>query len=236
MERWSSSLGFVLAAIGSAVGIGNIWRFSSVLGQNGGGAYLVPYLIARFLCAVPLMVLELSVGRSFRGTVVTAFHALGPRARFIGWFIAGVITLILSYYLVITGWTLAFSWFAFAGQPLDFPAFSSSLLPVFFFLLSILLTGIIVSAGIRKGIERITTVLIPFVFVLLIGMAAFAATLPGFQAGLAYLFTNGHKPLAMRRLFYKVRADEKTRWVSINYQHCPVCLATIMDTISPAWW
>lgn len=189
MERWSSSPGFILAAIGSAVGIGNVWRFSSVLGQNGGGAYLVPYLTACFLCAVPLMVLELSAGRSFRGTVVSSFRALGPRARLIGWFIAGVISLILSYYLVITGWTLAFSWFAFSGQPLDFPAFTSSLLPVFFFLLSLLLTALIVSAGIRKGIERITTIFIPFIFVLLIGMAAFAATLPGFQAGVAYLFT-----------------------------------------------
>jgi NSS family neurotransmitter:Na+ symporter len=189
MERWSSHLGFILAAIGSAVGIGNVWRFSSVLGQNGGGAYLVPYLTACFLCAVPLMVLELSVGRSFRGTVVSSFRALGPRARLIGWFIAGVLFLILSYYLVVTGWTLAFSWFAASGQALDFAGFTSSLLPVFFFLLSLILTALIVSAGIRKGIERITTIFIPFIFVLLIGMAAFAATLPGFQAGVAYLFT-----------------------------------------------
>ncbi len=77
MERWSSSLGFLLAAIGSAVGIGNIWRFSAVVGQNGGGAYLIPYLLAVFLFALPLMILEISMGRRFRGTVVST---LGGKA------------------------------------------------------------------------------------------------------------------------------------------------------------
>lgn len=72
MERWSSRIGFMLAAIGSAVGIGNIWRFSSVVGQNGGGAYLVPYLLAVLCFAVPLMVLEMSVGRHLRADVVSS--------------------------------------------------------------------------------------------------------------------------------------------------------------------
>lgn len=68
-ERWGSRLGFLLATVGAAVGLGNIWRFSAVVGQNGGGAYLVPYLIAAFVCAVPLLVLELSVGRRLRTDV-----------------------------------------------------------------------------------------------------------------------------------------------------------------------
>ena len=66
MERWSSRFGFLLAAIGAAVGLGNIWRFSAVVGQNGGGAYLVPFLLAAFVFAVPLLVLEIAVGRSLR--------------------------------------------------------------------------------------------------------------------------------------------------------------------------
>jgi NSS family neurotransmitter:Na+ symporter len=189
MERWSSRLGFVLATIGSAVGIGNVWRFSSVLGQNGGGAYLIPYLLACFICAVPLMVLELSAGRYFHGTVVSTFAGLGRRMRMIGWFIVGVISLILSYYLVITGWTLAYSWFSLIGEQIDFSAFSASPTPVLFFIISVVITGLIVSLGVRRGIERLTTILIPFIFILLVGMAIYVTTLSGYREGVVYLFT-----------------------------------------------
>jgi NSS family neurotransmitter:Na+ symporter len=195
VERWSSRIGFLLATIGSAVGIGNVWRFSSILGQNGGGAYLVPYLCACFLCAVPLMVLELSVGRQFRGTVITTFQQLGPRSHILGWFIAGVLSLILSYYLVITGWTMAFSWYAISGQALDFSAFSSSPLPILFFLLSAGITALIVSAGVRGGIERIAIILIPFVFLLLAGMAIYVTTLTGWGDGIRYVFTPDYSVL-----------------------------------------
>ncbi|PKG31384.1 MAG: sodium-dependent transporter, partial [Methanoregula sp.] len=78
MERWSSHIGFILAAVGAAVGIGNIWRFPALLGQNGGGAYLIPYLIAVFFFALPLMILEIAIGRHFRGTVVSSFKAVRP--------------------------------------------------------------------------------------------------------------------------------------------------------------
>ncbi|MDD5025565.1 MAG: hypothetical protein PHN79_10745 [Methanoregula sp.] len=84
MERWSSPIGFILAAIGAAVGIGNIWRFFAVLGQNGGGAYQIPYFIAVFVFALPLMILEIAIGRRFRGTVVSAFGAVRPKFRIIG--------------------------------------------------------------------------------------------------------------------------------------------------------
>jgi NSS family neurotransmitter:Na+ symporter len=196
MERWSSRLGFILATIGSAVGIGNVWRFSSILGQNGGGAYLIPYLLACFVCAVPLMILELSAGRHFHGTVVSTFAALGRRMNTLGWFIVGVISLILSYYLVITGWTLAFSWYSLTGESVSFSTFSGSLVPLLFFILSVLLTGLIVSFGIKKGIERLTTVLIPCIFILLVGMVLYVTTLSGFRSGVTYLFTPDFSVLA----------------------------------------
>jgi NSS family neurotransmitter:Na+ symporter len=189
MEQWSSRLGFILATIGSAVGIGNVWRFSSVLGQNGGGAYLIPYLLACFVCAVPLMILELSAGRHFHGTVVSTFANLGKRMHAIGWFIVGVISLILSYYLVITGWTLAYSWFSLTGQQVAFAAFSVSPSPILFFVISVIITSLIVSLGVQKGIERLTTILIPFIFILLAGMAIYVTTLSGYREGVAYLFT-----------------------------------------------
>ncbi|MDD1653639.1 MAG: sodium-dependent transporter, partial [Methanomicrobiales archaeon] len=189
MEQWSSRLGFLLAAIGSAVGIGNIWRFSSVVGQNGGGAYLIPYLLAVFVCGVPLLALEMAAGRHFRGDVVAVFHAVRERFRIIGWFICVVVFLILSYYLVITGWTLAYLVFAATGAAVSFDGFTGSLLPVLFFLLAALATGGIISLGVRGGIERITTVLLPLIYLILGVMVVYAVTLPGFSDGIAYFLT-----------------------------------------------
>lgn len=189
MEHWSSRLGFILASIGSAVGIGNIWRFSSVVGQNGGGAYLIPYLLAVFLCGVPLMILEFAIGRSTGGSLISAFGSRGRYFNIAGWLVCTVVFLILSYYLVVTGWTVAFALFSAGGVFLSFHEFTSSLLPVAFFLLSVAITGAIVSFGIRKGIERITTILIPLCFLILLGLVAFTSTLPGFSDALAYLFT-----------------------------------------------
>jgi NSS family neurotransmitter:Na+ symporter len=88
-ERWSSRLGFLLATVGAAVGLGNVWRFSAVVGQNGGGAYLLPYLLAAVTCAVPLLVLELAVGRTLRTDVVSAFRSVRPSYAAFGWLVAG---------------------------------------------------------------------------------------------------------------------------------------------------
>ena len=130
MERWSSRLGFVLAAVGAAVGLGNIWRFSAVVGQNGGGAYLVPYLLAAFALAVPLLILELSVGRALRLDVVAAFRSVRREFAVLGWVVAGSVLLILSYYLVLTGWVLAFLVDAVGGGGLSFAGFTGTLWPV----------------------------------------------------------------------------------------------------------
>ena len=101
-EEWSSPLGFILASIGSAVGIGNIWRFPYIVGANGGGAFLVPYLISVLLFGLPLMVLEFAIGRSTGRSAVSAFQSLGQRFSAAGLAIVVIVSLILSYYLVIT--------------------------------------------------------------------------------------------------------------------------------------
>jgi NSS family neurotransmitter:Na+ symporter len=189
MERWSSHLGFILATIGAAVGIGNIWRFSSLVGQNGGGAFLIPYLIAVFIFALPLMILEITMGRRFRGTVVSAFSALRPQFRILGWFICAVVFLILSYYIVITGWTLAYATFSALGTTTSFATFTGSYIPVVFGLLAILLTGMVVSFGIQKGIERIAIILVPLMIGILILMAVFCTTLSGFWEAVLFIFT-----------------------------------------------
>ncbi|HSD58838.1 MAG TPA: sodium-dependent transporter [Methanotrichaceae archaeon] len=189
MDRWSSKTGFILAAIGSAVGIGNIWRFSAVAGQSGGGAYLIPYLLAVFAFAMPLMILELAVGRHLRGDVVTAFGSVRKEFKILGWIVCAIVFLILSYYLVITGWTLAYTGFSLMNQIVDFSEFTSSYMPVVCFFISAIAMGLIVSLGIKDGIERVVRILIPVSFVILICLAVFSASLRGFDQGVRFLFT-----------------------------------------------
>jgi len=187
--RWSSRFGFILATVGAAVGLGNIWRFSAVVGQNGGGAYLVPYLIAAFVCAVPMLVLELAVGRRLRTDVVSAFRSVGTTYTALGWLILGGVLLILSYYLVLTGWVLGFFLSWLAGSQTTFVPFSASWLPVAYFVVATAVTGGVVSMGVRGGIERMSKVVMPTVFLLLVALALYAVTLSEWNQAVAFLFT-----------------------------------------------
>ncbi len=189
MEQWSSRLGFILAAIGAAVGLGNIWRFPAVVGQNGGGAYLVPYLIAAFAFAIPLMIMEVSVGRSLKADVVTACRRIKPRFEILGWLIGGSVLAVLSYYLVITGWVLAFFLFSATGQETSFEAFTDGLAPIAFFIVSTVIVGGIVMLGVQRGIERMAKVLIPLTFIVLIALVLYTATLDGFFDGVRFFLT-----------------------------------------------
>lgn len=182
-------MGFLLATIGAAVGLGNIWRFSAVVGQNGGGAYLIPYLISAFVCAVPLLILELSVGRTLRTDVVSAFQSVRAEYTVFGWLVVGGVLLILSYYLVLTGWVLGFlvSWLG--GSQTTFGPFIEGWSPVGYFVVTTALTGAIVSLGVRSGIETLVKFVMPTVFGLLIMLAIYAGTLPAWGQAVAYLFT-----------------------------------------------
>ena len=188
MERWSSRFGFLLAATGAAVGLGNIWRFSAVVGQNGGGAYLVPYLLAAFVFAVPLLILEVAVGRHLRLDVVAAFRSVRREFAVLGWVVTGSVLLILSYYLVLTGWVLSFLVGAVGRTEVTFAGFTGTYWPVLAFTITTLLTGAIVSFGVRAGIERLSTVVMPVIFLLLVGLAVYATTLPGFGRAVEFLF------------------------------------------------
>ena len=187
--RWSSGFGFILATVGAAVGLGNIWRFSAVVGQNGGGAYLVPYLIAAFVCAVPMLILELAIGRRLRTDVVSAFRSIKIEYTALGWLILGGVLLILSYYLVLTGWVLGFFLSWLAGSQTTFAPFTASWLPVGYFIVATTVTGGVVSMGVRGGIERMAKVVMPIVFLLLIALALYAVTLSEWEQAAAFLFT-----------------------------------------------
>jgi len=189
MDLWSSRTGFILAATGAAVGIGNIWRFPSVVGRNGGGAYLIPFLVAVFVFAVPLMILEINSGRQTRADIVATFRGVRPWFGIFGWFVVAIVILILSYYLVITGWILAFLGSAITGSDISLARFTASYTPVLFFTVSLGIVAAVLSLGVREGIERLTTVLMPLVFVILLGMAAFSVTLSGFSEGVAFFLT-----------------------------------------------
>ncbi len=189
MEQWSSRFGFVLAAIGAAVGLGNVWRFPAVVGTNGGGAYLVPYLLAAFAFALPLMVLEISVGRSLRADIITACRQVRRRFEVVGWIVGASVLLVLSYYLVITGWVLAFFVFELIGRGIDFASFTGTNQPILFFLISAVIVGLIVSLGVQNGIERMAGILIPLTFLILLLLAVYSITLEGFVDGIRFFLT-----------------------------------------------
>ena len=145
---------------------------------------------------MPLMILEIALGEKFRGTIVSAFRKVDPRFVIIGWFLCVIVVLILSYYLVITGWTLGYTVLTLATDAPLFSEFSNSLLPIAFFVIATLITGLIVSFGVNKGIERISIILIPVCILILFILAIYGMLLPGFHQGLMYMFTPDFSVLA----------------------------------------
>lgn len=150
MDLWSSRTGFILAATGAAVGIGNIWRFPSVVDRNGGGAYLIPFLVAVFVFAVPLMILEINSGRRTRADIVATFRGVRPRFGIFGWFIVAIVVLILSYYLVITGWILAFLGAAITGSDITLASFTATYAPVLSFTVSLGIVAVCFPSGYER--------------------------------------------------------------------------------------
>jgi neurotransmitter:Na+ symporter, NSS family len=196
--HWSGRAGFVLAALGSAIGIGNVWRFSYVAGDNGGAAFLLVYVACVALVGVPVLLAEMMLGSRGHGDVVRAYRATRARAwQGAGAFTALVAFLILSYYSVIAGWVCKYFVDYLAGaQPGDaataeasFNAFvSDPLRPLLWHGLFMALTVAVVAAGVQKGIERASRVLIPVLAVLIVLLAGYALSVPGAGRGLAFLF------------------------------------------------
>ncbi len=200
METWSSRRGFILAAVGSAVGLGNVWRFPAVLGQYG-GAYLLPYFIVIVGFVLPLLLLELAVGRHLRTNAVGAFRRLNARFEIVGWLLATIVFTILSYYLVIAGWTLAFLVRALAGGMLSFSDFTSGYVPVLTFIAAGVTTGAVTSLGVRRGIERVSTLLMPLAFIILGVLAVYSFTLSGFREGMEFMFSPDFSALTNPRVW-----------------------------------
>lgn len=191
---FSSRLGMMLAMLGMAVGTGNIWRFPRIAATNGGGEFLVAWVICLFTWSIPLILVEFGMGRLTRLGPVGAFvRVLGPAKAWMGAFIAFVAIAIMWYYSVVAGWTMRYFVGAATGQVTGdssvgfWTSFSQSAAPVLPHLISMALAVWIVARGVR-GIERMAKVLMPTLLLLVVILTIRALTLPGASEGLGFLF------------------------------------------------
>jgi NSS family neurotransmitter:Na+ symporter len=186
---WGSRAGFILAAAGSAIGLGNIWRYPYVTGQNGGAAFVLLYVACVLIIALPVLIAELSLGRRTTLNPVGAFKALSSSRSWplVGYL--GVVTGvgILSFYLVVAGWTLGYIVKEITGQIGVFTDFiRDPLSEIGYFTAFLLLTMLIVLGGVEKGIERWSKFLMPSLFLLLVGLIIYNLTLDGATKGIEF--------------------------------------------------
>lgn len=193
--QWKSSFGFIMAAAGSAVGLGNIWRFPYLVGKHGGGAFVVLYLVLLALLGSPLLKSELFLGRKTGKNAVGTFKKLAPGTVWqgVGWMGIASGFLILSYYSVISGWSLSYFIKSITGSYMGvdteifFNSYTASTIePLIWHLIFMLLTTGIIALGVVKGIEKVSKVLMPSIFVIIIILIFRSLTLPGGMEGLKF--------------------------------------------------
>ena len=217
-SNFTSKIGFVLAAAGSAVGLGNIWRFPYLAAQHGGGTFLLVYLILAVTFGFALIVAEIAIGRKTGLSAIGAFKALDKRFGFLGVLTSLVPIIILPYYSVIGGWIIKYfvtfisggahaaaddSYFTgFIGSPVE---------PLGWFFLFIALTSVIVLFGVEKGVEKVSKFMMPVLAVLTVGVAIYVITRPGAMEGVVYYLKPNFKDFspttilaAMGQLFYSM--------------------------------
>lgn len=203
-RRWSSNLMFLAAAVGSAVGISNVWKFTYVAGENGGGAFVLIYIAAIACIALPALIAEFLIGRRGGASVVGSMDRLhdsdgiSRHWRYYGWMAASGAFIALSFYCVIAGWTLDYFWQSINGGFTGTTAISSSralseLLAdpgrmMLWQIVFLALTGLTVAAGVRRGLENVLRWLTPALFVILIALLIYAIVAGDFAAGAAFMF------------------------------------------------
>jgi len=191
-EHWSGRAGFVLAAVGSAVGLGNMWRFSYLAAENGGAAFVLVYLIFTIFIGLPVLLAEMVIGRGAgRSPVQALSHFGGSVWRPLGGLFVVTGFLILAYYSVIAGWTLRYAISGLLGgfggdAAARFGAVSTGIAPIAWHLGFMAITAALIASGVRAGIERSALVLMPLLFAIVVGLAIYAATLEGGSGGYAY--------------------------------------------------
>ncbi|PSU49535.1 sodium-dependent transporter [Photobacterium frigidiphilum] len=205
-EQWGSRPGFILAAVGSAIGLGNIWRFPYMAYENGGGAFFIPYLFAMISAGIPFMIMEFALGHKLRGAAPRAFSKLGVKLEWLGWFQVFIAAVIAVYYVAIIGWAISYLGYSFTqswGADTNAFFFSEYLqlgenspsklgnLQMHIVLPMVLAWGITFAAiftGIKGGIERASKIMMPLLFLMVIGLITRVVFLPGALDGVNYLF------------------------------------------------
>ncbi|MCI2081910.1 MAG: sodium-dependent transporter [Bacteroidales bacterium] len=202
-DNFSNRFGALVALIGSAVGLGNLWRFPYLVGRNGGAAFIIIYICIVLVICLPLMLCEMVVGRRSKSNVFGAFRKLAPGSH---WNIIGILAVlsavtILSFYSVVGGWTLAYlvkslgfgfhavakgDGAAFSGIFKDFV--TSPVQPLLYTLAFMAITGFVVIFGVNRGIEKTSKWMMPIMLVMIVGIVIWSMTLPGSSAGFRYLF------------------------------------------------
>ncbi len=205
-EQWGSRPGFILAAVGSAIGLGNIWRFPYMAYENGGGAFFIPYLFAMISAGIPFMIMEFTLGHKLRGAAPRAFSKLGVKLEWLGWFQVFIAAIIAVYYVAIIGWAISYLGYSFTqswGADTNAFFFSEYLqlgenspsklgnLQMHIVIPMVLAWGITFAAiftGIKGGIERASKIMMPLLFLMVIGLITRVVFLPGALDGVNYLF------------------------------------------------
>lgn len=205
---FSSKFGLIAATVGSAVGLGNVWRFPSLAQENGGGAFLLVYIACIFILGIPVMLAEFSLGRAGKAGSVGSFKNLTPTKK---WWIAGTLGLLASYmilafYMVVAGWTIEYLWQSISGGLYDGISAASegqngfftdkmkemittSYKPIFWTFVMIILNLAILLKGVQKGIEKISNILMPMLFVILVVFCVVSLSLPNAQEGVKFFLT-----------------------------------------------
>ncbi len=204
-ETWGSRTGFIMAAVGSAIGLGNIWRFPYMVYDNGGGAFLIPYFVAMLAAGIPFMILEFGLGKKFIGSAPKVFSSISKKWEWLGWWQVMVSFIITTYYAVVVAWALSYFVLAFTqgwgAAPKDFffgkflavtdsplnlgsvqPAIIAATAAAWF------LTFIAVFTGVKGGIERTNKIFMPLLFLLVFIFIGRGLMLPGAADGLNWLF------------------------------------------------
>ena len=217
-SSFTGKLGFVLAAAGSAVGLGNIWRFPYLAAKYGGGIFLLVYLVLAVTFGFALMTAEIAIGRKTGLSAIGAFKALNKKFTFVGWIAALVPAIILPYYSVIGGWVMKYLYafasghgVAAAGDGYFGSFISSAGEPILWFAIFMCATALIVLAGVEKGIEKVSKLMMPVLVVLSFVIAIYSITMPGALEGVKYYiypdiskFSATTVLAAMGQLFYSM--------------------------------
>ncbi|MGC5583669.1 sodium-dependent transporter [Ornithinimicrobium sp. W1679] len=204
-DTWTHNTGFILAAIGSAVGLGNIWRFPGVAYESGGGAFLIPYLLALLTAGIPILFLDYAIGHRYRAAAPLSYRRMARPAETLGWFQISLSFVIAVYYAAVVAWSLSYFVYAFdlswgddtlgfftgeylqVGDPeISTTIVSSVAIPLVLVWAAIL---VVLALGVSRGVQRVNVIFIPLLVVAFLGLVIRALTLPGAVDGLNALFT-----------------------------------------------